>query len=339
MNVILGTNVPEAYCEAFWKMRVWAIEEQSRNGPVMSAAMPVMLEILHPIERVLFDPVRNANPFFHVMETVWMFAGSNDVRFLEFYNARYREYADPGSDTVHGAYGYRWRDHFGVDQIERVVGVLEQDPASRRAVISMWDPSSDLEKHADVPCNTSIMFRIVGKKLHMTVINRSNDLVWGMLGANAVHMTYLHELVALALGKDVGIYRVFTNNLHVYKNLENFNEVWQTVSAYDPYRAGKVKPLPLLEKGENWRDLLDDCERFVYLKQRGNFKTAWMMNVVLPIHCAYADRKERKGDGMKFVNLIVASDWRMACSEWVQRKIRSSSTSTGPSPATSTGTT
>lgn len=52
--------------------------------------------------------------------------------------------------------------------------------------------------------------------LEMTVCNRSNDLVWGMLGANVVHMSFLQEYMAAQLGWSVGKYHQITNNLHAY---------------------------------------------------------------------------------------------------------------------------
>lgn len=331
MNVITGYNVPDAYAEAFWKMRVWAKEENSRNGPVMTVPEPVMLEIINPLQRVLYDPVRNANPFFHLMETVWMLAGSNDVTFVEWFNHRYREYADPDTDIVHGAYGHRWRNHFKRDQIQEVIRELRMNRESRRAVIGMWDPEVDCEFHNDVPCNTHIYFRYNTRRgvLDMTVCNRSNDLVWGMLGANVVHMTYLQELIARATGLDVGYYRVFTNNLHIYKGLHNFNAIWHTGSSYDEYQDDAT-PMAIIGLQEEWYEILDDAEECVKNGCGGTYNTRWFNTVVKPMMYAYDDRKAKRGTGLNWINLIEATDWRIACRQWVERK-GSSSTSTAHS--------
>lgn len=316
MNSMFARNVPKAYSEAIIKMRMWAEEEDSRNGPVMTSPAPVFLEIYNPMQRVLFDPVRNANPFFHVMEFVWMITGSNDVRWIEQFNKGFRGYADPDTDTMHGAYGHRWLLHFGHNQIQRVADMLIQDASTRRAVISMWDPRVDLSSHNDLPCNTSLMFRFTEEDgLCMTVINRSNDLIWGMLGANAVHMTYLHELMCHMTGLAMGAYRVFTNNLHVYKNMPNYENIWKTYASDDRYARDGCDPYPLLRAGETYAGLVEDCLNIVAGDSYAQCKTHWGGDVAAPMCAAYLN----KDMDDHFVELIQATDWRIACLEWLER--------------------
>jgi hypothetical protein len=52
----------------------------------------------------------------------------------------------------------------------------------------------------------------------MTVFCRSNDLIWGAYGANAVHMSILQEYVACGLARPVGHYWQVSNNYHVYES-------------------------------------------------------------------------------------------------------------------------
>ena len=78
----------------------------------------------------------------------------------------------------------------------------------------MWDGSCDLDTHHnDLPCNTHIYFRVVDGKLNMTVCNRSNDVIWGMTGANAVHMTMLQELIAAEADIPIGSYLVSSRSV------------------------------------------------------------------------------------------------------------------------------
>jgi hypothetical protein len=303
-------------------MRINAREEKSRNGTVMTVDKPVVLTIQNPPERVLVDPIRQPNPYFHVMEFVWMMSGSNDVRWIEQFNSGMRKYADFGTDYIHGAYGYRWRGHFNLDQIDWVIKHLHRDPESRRAVLAMWDADVDTQFHNDVPCNTHIYFRIVDDELNMTVCNRSNDLVWGMLGANAVHMTLLHELIAEALGIHIGSYRVITNNLHVYTDLPNFPEIWGTVSTPDIYSGvNAAEPMYLLQSGEDYAMIVRDARSFV----RGDFgelSTDWMKYTAYPMHQAYIARKSRNSSGRAWIECIAAEDWRTACEFWSQWKLQ-----------------
>ena len=193
--------------------------QESRNGSTLEALEPVITTYLKPWERVLLFPARDANPFFHLVEAIWMMAGANHVGQLLHFNAGMRQYSDDGQ-TLHGAYGYRWYHQFGHnDQIVQVISLLKNDPESRRAVLQMWDPIVDLGSPSrDVPCNTSIFFKIRDGKLQMTVCNRSNDMVWGAYGANAVHMSVLQEFIAKSLEVEMGPYHQISDCFHVYEN-------------------------------------------------------------------------------------------------------------------------
>lgn len=332
---IVAENAPEAYVESYWTMKAHGKPEKSRNGPVLSIPQPVVLEIKSPWQRVITDPQRNCNPFFHVMETVWMFAAGNRVGFPARFNSTYVNYAEPDG-VVHGAYGKRWRDHFvpkqlppgyRMDQIQVAIAELKNNPESRQVVLSMWDPAEDLgAKVRDRPCNTHIYFRTHenpdANQLDMTVCNRSNDLLWGMLGANIVHMTYLHELVAHGADMDIGTYRVFTNNLHVYTETDVAKQFLQGPVRHDVYQKGI--DLPLLKMKETVEDLFEDCENFIQTERIDNkiFKTEWVNTVAAPMYMAYMQRVKKSGDGLQYAERIQAEDWRIACVEWIQRKTR-----------------
>ena len=135
----------------------------SRNGNVLVIDEPVTVTYTHPKERVLFNAARDANPFFHLYEALWMLAGRNDVAPLAYYNKRMAEFSDNG-ETFNGAYGYRWRkatvahsedkrvkryaycESGWVDQLDLLVAHLKADPTSRRAVLQMWNVEDDLLK-------------------------------------------------------------------------------------------------------------------------------------------------------------------------------------------------
>lgn len=315
---ITEENTPRLYVEALHRLRIEGVEEESRNGKVFAFEDPVLLTMIRPEERVLFDPIRDANPFFHLMEVIWMMAGSNDVNWIERFNSNYRRYAD--GDIVHGAYGHRWQNHFDQrNQITAVIGLLKKDKSTRRAVLGMWDPAVDLEYHNDLPCNTHIYFRwnTADEVLDMTVCNRSNDILWGMLGANVVHMTYLFELICAGSGLPMGQYRVFSNNAHVYKGVKNYDRIMETIEIHDPYTEG-LATLPLLKDGESVLNFLEDCTKFI--NSNGDFKTVWMYEVAVPIYNAWMERKNEIGDGLEECRQIGAPDWKKACEEWIKRR-------------------
>lgn len=312
-------NVQQALSEGFWKMRLINDRQQSRNGEVLVHPGPVMTEYEYPMERVLFEPRRDANPVFHLMESIWMLAGSNDVNWLLPFNSQFGKYAEEDG-RVWGAYGHRWRSHFGFDQIKLVIHELTEHHESRRAVMAMWSPELDLgQDKRDLPCNTHIYFDLIGGRLNMTVCCRSNDMLWGAYGANAVHMSMLQELIAHALFREMGVYRQFSNNFHLYTDNKMAQDMLATPPRYkigeDPYDS-KVCWVPLISGGEVWSDFVYDCEAIVY----GDiiFRTAFFHTVVRPLRELYLARKV--GQVISVPDELKQTDWGLAFHEWTERR-------------------
>lgn len=218
------------------------VEKNSRNGPVMKFPETMVITYLNPTQRVLFCPGRDANPFFHLYESLWMLTGRDDVAPLKYFTSKIEQFSDDG-EVLNGAYGARWRygkcylEEQGVgavDQINILIKHLQEQPDSRRAVLQMWNIEQDLLKidnqfkdySKDVCCNLSVKFSIreetvddeERRVLDMTVFNRSNDMILGMFGANVVHFSFLQEYMAGRLGLGVGRYNQVTDDLHVYKS-------------------------------------------------------------------------------------------------------------------------
>lgn len=321
MNTIIGNSAPGLYEDALNKVPHWVVREDSRNGEVLTCPDPVLLQLNSPIQRVLFDPVRMANPYFHVMEFIWMMAGDNSTGWISQFNKGFKQYAEPNG-THHGAYGHRWREHFSRDQLLVAVEELRRDPESRRVVISMWDCEVDLGNGSkkDLPCNTHIYLRIVGGALDMTVCNRSNDLFWGMLGSNLVHMTLLQELLALAIGVQVGIYRVFTNNLHVYPGMPRFEELWNQRYSPNLYvtELPELVHFPVLQEGTATGCLelfLEECCDFIH-SPKEKYESLWLEKVAVPMSLEYQNRMDgNNGVGMHIPE-IQDGAWRKACELW-----------------------
>lgn len=316
-------DVPSMFSEMMILMSMSGQPECSRNGEVLTIQEPLTVTVKNPLNRVLIDPVRQANPYFHVMEFIWMMAGNNQPNWIKAFNSRFEDYADnlnsKGVDIIHGAYGHRWRNHFNLDQIHAAVDMLEYNPESRRVVLSMWDTNADLGKaHNDLPCNTHIYLRVVDGKLNMTVCNRSNDVVWGMTGANAVHMTMLHELISLAAHIPIGKYIVVTNNAHFYTSLPNAEELLNVRYPTLPNdkNFGFYENVPLLSSGEHMVDFFEDAVDFINGAPRQyKFKCEWFNNVGRPMYWAYMERlRGRSGDD--FIEEIQDLNWRTACKRW-----------------------
>src|SRR5262245_49446193 len=109
MITIYAKNVREALPQGLKLLRDCGKEEPSRAGMVRVAPCPVMTVYAEPCDRVLFSPERDANPFFHLAEALWMLAGRKDAEFLNLFVKDFGKRFAEEDGTVHGAYGARWR--------------------------------------------------------------------------------------------------------------------------------------------------------------------------------------------------------------------------------------
>lgn len=321
---LLVRNVNQAFSEIFWRFKALNLKpEQTRNGPAIVYPEPVTTVYRYPNERVLFDKKRDANPIFHVMESVWMLAGRNDVGFLQQFNKRMVEFSDDGK-TFNAAYGHRWRKHFGRDQLDEVIRLLRRDPSTRQAVVQIWDQQDLAKKTKDKACNTQLVFDLRQGRLNMTVFNRSNDLWWGAYGANAVHFSLLQEFVASAVGAHTGVYRQVSNNLHLYTELYAATPYLDTppdASHYDHYSRGEVRPAPLMLNGD-YKLFLSECEAFCSdpFNERTHYASHFLEHVAKPLAMISRSRKTKAGDGRYFAQHIRAEDWRRAAFDWIGRR-------------------
>lgn len=352
MKVLTVENVNEAFWRGLDLMHHWGVEETSRAGPVFVVPFPVVTEYRKPWERVLFNEVRDANPFFHLMEALWMLAGREDATWLDQFVSDFSErFSEDG--IQHGAYGHRWRKAFGFDQLEHVIKTLRADPSNRQCVIQMWDCTPDhmgsnhgtewvsygcndlLGQWKDRPCNTHIYLRVRQEEKHqqhfapkelyldMTVCCRSNDLVWGAYGANAVHFSVLQEYLAAGIGVKIGTYYQLSNNFHVYgdvyKNLQGVRK--------DDIVYGKdtVATSIVTDFGEFDNDLalFFHAGSGAETEMRG-YSNRFFIDVAAPMFWAYKRwRAKDRAGALEIINGLPAPyDWAVAARMWMLRRMK-----------------
>lgn len=294
------------------------VREPSRAGDVMVFEEPVTTQYMHPTERVLFDRRRGANPFFHFFESIWMLAGEKDARWLDRFVHDFSARFGEETGKMHGAYGHRWRRHFATDQLAQIVSIFNGNQYSRQAVLGMWDPEMDLEitpTVKDKPCNTHIYFRIVEGELDMTVCNRSNDMIWGAYGANAVHMSFLQEWLAATLELGVGVYYQVSNNFHAY--VDTMKKIGGEAK-YDAYSMKLCEPYPI----PGGIKFLFDCQQFVDFNGNGGiYADAWWDDVAVPLYNAHIRFKQKDYDGARHeLEKCKATDWRLAAENYIAER-------------------
>lgn len=186
-------------------------------------------EISEPWHHCILIPSRRWNPFLALSEALWILAGRDDVAALRPYNSHIGDYSDDNV-SLYGAYGKRI-----YHQIDPLIERLKKDPSDRRAVLQIWDQRSygfddfgfdDLTTESkDPPCNNMVYFKLRQNKLHMTVINRSNDLHFGLFAVNLPTFGILQSYIAARLGVEMGTQTHFSNSLHVYTDEKRAAEI------------------------------------------------------------------------------------------------------------------
>lgn len=152
-------------------------------------------------------------------EAVWMISGSKQLEFMRQFTKIWDEFAE-SDGTMETAYGYRWRHHFGRDQLLHLVEHLRKEPSSRQGVVVMWDPASDgllAPKKKNVPCPFCWTANIVGGKLNLHLIIRSNDMMLGNPHDTA-GFALIQAMLAQELGVGIGKYTVSISHAHIYDN-------------------------------------------------------------------------------------------------------------------------
>lgn len=341
MQVIRVRNVCEALSVGVGFLMREGVKEQSRNGPVLVAPCPVTTVYDYPTERVLLSTARDANPFFHLYEAMWMLAGRRDAEslnlFVKDFGARF---AEPDG-RIHDAYGYRWRNMLGVDQLDVITYRLKRDPTDRQCVLQMWSTVSDLMPGPEKtrPCNTHAYFRVrqadAMPVLDMTVCCRSNDMILGGYGANAVHFSVLQEYLAARIDVLVGRYYQLSNNCHVYESeLEKIHRrmtIRQPIVealTRDEYveMPAHVHTQPLVYDAATFDHELTLVMRqhdagiaghqdWSEIKNRFLVDTFWTAMVAF-----HRWRSANKFSAITMAEKIAAPDWRRACVEWMNRR-------------------
>lgn len=330
MKVINGRNVNDNYVNGIDFLMKHGVESDSRAGKVIVSPWPVMSVYNQPRERVLFDEQRDANPFFHFMEALWMLAGRRDVEFLTKYVARMKDFSDDGK-VFNGAYGYRWRHWFNYgNQLQDIIEELKINLQSRRCVLAMWDGHHDLGLDSkDLPCNTHCYFRVRDGVLDMTICCRSNDIIWGAYGANAVHFSMLQEYMAAGIGVSTGIMYQLSNNYHAYTNVvEKVFDPSPLAGLYkgefpQPYNLYDVEPTPMISGDFHiWNR---DLKMFLEYGNVVGLTDRFFRRVAGPISLAHQAYRENDGHQkyevpLEILEQCVATDWRMACDDWIGRR-------------------
>ena len=193
-------------------------------------------------------------------EVAWYLQGAQDATFIRKYAPLWDKFVEvlPSGkydvvdvpqgemyekqtfEGVKAAYGYRWRSHFGRDQIRLAVDALKRDPSDRRCYVSAWDPAEDglgALGQRNVPCPAAFAFSVLGGELHSSIILRSSDVFVG-LPYDVMGHALLMDAVAHELRLRPGVMHVTLAHAHLY---ESHWELTAEMMKQEPV----VPPMPL----------------------------------------------------------------------------------------------
>ena len=228
---------------------------------VREITSPVVMTLLDTHKPFFVSPVRKPNYRFGLAESCWILSGSDDAELIGRFNKRMLEFSDDGR-TMWGAYGPRligqldhvvsslkrdpdsrqgvvttWRpmlppyrvwdcEYDSFDEAGLMAAQLNRPYSTELPgdkMIPPWDGASWRSK--DVPCTVTWHFQLRRKKLHLTVLMRSND-VWLGLPYDILSFTTVQRVVASMIGVPPGKYHHVVSNLHLYdSNVEQALEV------------------------------------------------------------------------------------------------------------------
>jgi len=331
MKVLSVRNVNCAYYEGMQLLKDEGRLISPRGMDTLEVPCPVATVYQNPTERVCMISERDANPFFHLFESIWILAGRRDVEWLAQFNSNIANFSDDG-ELFHAGYGYRLRKQFGMDQIDEAMEVLKESEDTRQAVLQIWNCITDLNCDSkDIPCNDIIFLKIRGGRLNITVCCRSNDVIWGAYGANVVQFSMLQEYIATKLGIEVGTYTQISDSFHAYIENPQFetmilwsNEVAKMKAVPDLYRMVYIQPYPIMDVPDKWDE---DAKIFVDHSLYGIqdnaeyklYRNKWFRKVACPMFLCWKQHKIN-GTGLSKTNLIQATDWRKAAEQWFAKR-------------------
>ncbi len=154
-------------------------------------------------------------------ELLWFLRGDTNVKWLQDRGVTiWDEWADENGD-LGPVYGKQWRaweapDGRSIDQIANLIDLIRRDPASRRQIVSAWNPA-DLHRMALAPCHCLFQTQVAGGKLHLQLYQRSADVFLGV-PFNIASYALLTHMLAQQCGLEPGTFVWTGGDCHLYSN-------------------------------------------------------------------------------------------------------------------------
>ena len=156
-----------------------------------------------------------------IHELLWFLAGDTNVKYLQDNGVRiWNEWADEQGE-LGPVYGHQWRswptpDGDKVDQISQLVEQIQNNPNSRRLIVSAWNVA-DVDHMALPPCHCLFQFYVANGKLSCQLYQRSADIFLGV-PFNIASYALLTHMIAQVTNLEVGDFVHTLGDAHLYSN-------------------------------------------------------------------------------------------------------------------------
>ena len=156
-----------------------------------------------------------------IHELLWFLQGDTNIKYLHDNKVTiWDEWADEQGD-LGPVYGYQWRswptaDGRSLDQINQLLHGLQNNPNSRRHIVSAWNVA-DVDSMALPPCHCLFQFFVAEGKLSCQLYQRSADIFLGV-PFNIASYALLTMMVAQVTGYKLGEFVHTLGDAHLYLN-------------------------------------------------------------------------------------------------------------------------
>tara|TARA_B100001094_G_C18173128_1_gene796331 strand:- start:1178 stop:2707 length:1530 start_codon:yes stop_codon:yes gene_type:complete len=209
-------------------------------------------------------------------ELIWFLNGSTNNKLLQEKNVHIwdgnssKEYMESrGLDYEEGElgpiYGFQWRNFGGeygvkggkegVDQVKYMIDLINNDPTSRRILLSAWNPP-DLDKMALPPCHIMFQIYVDGDFIDGQMYQRSGDMFLGV-PFNIASYSFLLHIIGKITKKTPRYFHHILGDCHIYSN---------HYEAIEKQLKNNTYPFPTIEISDELNNIDTIDESYINIK-------------------------------------------------------------------------